>query len=239
MRACAIARARKCAKEPCGCALCARAPMGARAPRRAHAAVRPCPAHAQEDARVALARALACLRLTRCAPTSAALALCVSRGKPSRPHPLPCHPFPRPSLPRLLLSPHPPARGAPARCPRARCRVARQKARRLRCACCATSLRARAHPPLCRFSRAFPNHPFSFPSPSRALVAARVRSRFNVPARASARARGRASARTFARALARARAPPLVDAHGTLTLRVCIASTSQDESEYTSLNKWV
>jgi len=59
MRACAIARARKCAKEPCGCALCARAPMGARAPRRAHAAVRPCPAHAQEDARVALARARA------------------------------------------------------------------------------------------------------------------------------------------------------------------------------------
>ena len=88
-------------------------------------------------------------------------------------------------------------------------------------------------PPLCRFSRAFPTHPFSFPSPSRALVAARVRSRFNVPARASARARGRASARTFARALARARAPPHVDAHGTLTLRVCIASTSQDESEHT------
>ena len=204
------------------------------APRACGGAPVPRP-RARRRARGTRARA----RLTRCAPTSAALALCVSRGKPSRPHPLPCHPFPRPSLPRLLLSPHPPARGAPARCPRARCRAARQKARRLRCACCATSLRARAHPPLCRFSRAFPNHPFSFPSPSRALVAARVRSRFNVPARASARARGRASARTFARALARARAPPLVDAHGILTLRVCIASTSQDESEYTSLNKRV
>jgi hypothetical protein len=33
--------------------------MGARAPRRAHAAVRPCPVHAQEDAHVALARARA------------------------------------------------------------------------------------------------------------------------------------------------------------------------------------
>jgi hypothetical protein len=93
-------------------------------------------------------------------------------------------------------------RGARARAQLTRC------ARRLRCACREASLRARA-PPFATFTPRLSSPPHSpFLSPSRALVAARVLSRFDGPARTSARARGRARARTFARALARARAWP-------------------------------